>query len=155
MTDIIIAILSTVGAFAILFAGIGILRMPDFYLRLSTTVKAATLGSGLLLLSAAIYFPEVSVTTKVLAIIFFLILTAPVSAHMIGRAAYFIGTKLWDGTVRDDLKGMYDHENHRLRSEQEIEFDAKTDDSSDTISDAGNAGHNENSEPPSGAGSGQ
>lgn len=123
MTDIIIAILSTVGAFAILFASIGILRMPDFFLRLSTTVKAATLGSGLLLLSAAIYFPEISVTTKAIAIIFFLVLTAPVSAHMIGRAAYFIGTKLWDGTVMDDLEGMYDHESHRLRSVEEEEAD--------------------------------
>lgn len=120
--EIIIAILSTVGAFAILIASIGILRMPDFYLRLSTTVKAATLGSGLLLLSAAIYFSQISVTTKALAIVFFLILTAPVSAHMIGRASYFIGTKLWSGTVRDDLKGMYDHVNHRLRSEDEIEM---------------------------------
>lgn len=117
MTDIIIAILSTIGACAILIASIGILRMPDFYLRLSVTVKAATLGSGLLLLSAAIYFPQVSVTTKAIAIIFFLILTAPVSAHMIGRAAYFIGTPLWKGTIRDDLEGMYDHEEHRLKSE--------------------------------------
>lgn len=117
MTDIIIAILSTIGACAILIASIGILRMPDFYLRLSVTVKAATLGSGLLLLSAAIYFPQVSVATKAVAIIFFLILTAPVSAHMIGRAAYFIGTPLWKGTIRDDLEGMYDHEEHRLKSE--------------------------------------
>lgn len=121
MTDIIIAILSTIGAGAILVASIGILRMPDFYLRLSVTVKAATLGSGLLLLSAAIYFPQTSVTTKAIATIFFLILTAPVSGHMIGRAAYFIGTPLWKGTVRDDLEGMYDYENHRLRSRSEVE----------------------------------
>jgi multicomponent Na+:H+ antiporter subunit G len=121
MTDIIIAIISTIGACVILVASIGIWRMPDFYLRLSVTVKAATLGSGLLLLSAAIYFPQTSVTTKAIATIFFLILTAPVSGHMIGRAAYFIGTPLWKGTIRDDLKGMYDYENHRLRSRNERE----------------------------------
>jgi multicomponent Na+:H+ antiporter subunit G len=116
MTDILIALLLTVGAFSILIASIGLLRMPDFYLRLSVTVKAATLGSGLILLSAAIYFPEISVTTKAIAIIFFLLLTAPVAGHMIARSSYFIGTKLWKGTVRDDLEGMYDHEAHRLRS---------------------------------------
>lgn len=121
MTDIIIAILSTIGAGAILVASIGILRMPDFYLRLSVTVKAATLGCGLLLLSAAIYFPQTSVATKAIATIFFLILTAPVSGHMIGRAAYFIGTSLWKGTIRDDLRGRYDYENHRLRSKGEME----------------------------------
>lgn len=122
MTDIIIAIISTIGAMAILIAAIGIVRMPDFYLRLSVTVKAATLGSGLLLLCAAIFFPQVSVTTKAFAIIFFLLLTGPVAAHMIARAAYFIGTEQWSGTVQDDLKGMYDRENHRLLSQdQKIE----------------------------------
>jgi len=115
--DMIIGILSTIGALSCLFASIGILRMPDFFLRLSVTVKAATMGVGLLLLGTAIYFPESSVTTKAFAIIFFLILTAPVSAHMIGRAAYFIGTPLWKETLLDDMKGMYDHENHVLRSE--------------------------------------
>lgn len=121
MTDLIIAVLSTIGVAAILVAAIGIVRMPDFYLRLSVTVKAATLGSGLLLFSLAIFFPQVSVTTKALAIGFFLLLTAPVAAHMIGRAAYVIGITLWKGTIRDDLEGMYDKENHRLKSGNEPE----------------------------------
>ncbi|SFB92413.1 multicomponent Na+:H+ antiporter subunit G [Parapedobacter composti] len=108
MTDIIIGILCTLGALTILIAAVGILRMPDFYLRLSVTVKAATLGGGLLLSAAAVYFTdEVSVTTKALAIIFFLILTGPVAAHLIGRTAYVIGTEQWKGTIRDDLTGMY------------------------------------------------
>jgi multicomponent Na+:H+ antiporter subunit G len=102
--SILIAFFSTVGALAILFASIGILRMPDFYLRLSVTVKAATLGIGLLLISAAIVFPDVSVTTKAIAIVFFLILTAPVAAHMIGRTAYHTGVPTWKGTTIDDLK---------------------------------------------------
>ena len=116
MTDIIIGLLCTIGALAILIAAIGILRMPDFYLRLSVTVKAATLGGGLLLLSAAFYFPdEVSVTTKALAIIFFLILTAPVAAHLIARTAYLIKTEQWKGTTQDDLAGKYDQETHELK----------------------------------------
>ncbi len=114
-----IILLSTIGAVVILIAAIGILRMPDFYLRLSVTVKAATLGSGLLLISAAIFFPQTSVTTKNLAIIFFLILTGPVAAHMIGRVAYYIGAPKWKGTVRDDLEGMYDKEKDILKSELE------------------------------------
>lgn len=119
MTDIIIAVLCTIGALAILIAAIGILRMPDFYLRLSVTVKAATLGGGLLLLSAAVYFPEeVSVTTKALAIIFFLVLTAPVAAHLIARTAYLIKTDQWKGTIQDDLAGMYDQETHKLHSDR-------------------------------------
>jgi multicomponent Na+:H+ antiporter subunit G len=104
MTDILICILSTIGALAILFASIGILRMPDFYLRLSVTVKAATMGVGLFLICTAIIFPDVSVTTKSIAISFFLILTAPVAAHMIGRTAYHTGIKTWEGTIIDELK---------------------------------------------------
>ena len=104
MKDIFIAFFSTIGSLAILFASIGILRMPDFYLRLSVTVKAATLGVGFLLASAAIAFPDVSVTTKAMAIAFFLVLTAPVAAHMIGRTAYHTGIRTWKGTIMDELK---------------------------------------------------
>ncbi|ERJ60587.1 monovalent cation/H(+) antiporter subunit G [Sphingobacterium paucimobilis] len=118
MIDILIAILSTIGAFAIFFASLGILRMPDFYLRLSVTVKAATMGVGLLLLCAAILFPDISVSTKAIAIIFFLIITSPIAAHMIGRAAYLTGTPLWKGTIIDELAGRYDKETGRLNNEE-------------------------------------
>ena len=110
MTDILIAIFSTIGALAILFASIGILRMPDFYLRLSVTVKASTLGVGLLLVCAAFTFSDVSVTTKAMAIIFFLILTAPVAAHMIGKTAYHTGVEIWKDTIVDELKDFYEKE---------------------------------------------
>ncbi|MBD1434076.1 MULTISPECIES: monovalent cation/H(+) antiporter subunit G [Sphingobacterium] len=126
MIDIVLALLSTVGALSILFASIGILRMPDFYLRLSVTVKASTLGVGLLLICAAIMFPDVSVTTKAIAIIFFLIITAPIGAHMIGRAAYFTGTPLWKGTIVDELAGMYNEETHELDSEDDDDEDDDT-----------------------------
>lgn len=135
MIEIIIGIISTVGALSILFAAIGILRMPDFYLRLSVTVKASTLGVGLLLICAAIVFPEVSVTTKAIAIFFFLLITAPIAGHMIARSAYFIGTPLWKGTIVDELAGMYNKETHELESDpdsidpEEIVPNIATDDS--------------------------
>lgn len=108
MTNVLIAIFSTLGALAILFASIGILRMPDFYLRLSVSVKASTLGVGLLLACAAFIFPDVSVTTKAISIVFFLILTAPVAGHMISRTAYHTGIPTWKGTILDELKGEYE-----------------------------------------------
>jgi len=110
MTDIIIGILSTIGALSILFASIGILRMPDFYLRLSVTVKASTLGIGLLLACAGIIFPDVSVTTKVIAIVFFLILTSPVAAHMVARTAYHKRVPLWKDTVIDEFEGVQEEQ---------------------------------------------
>lgn len=117
--EIILAILSTIGALSILFASIGILRMPDFYLRLSVTVKASTLGVGLFLICAAVMFPDISVTTRAIAIIFFLFITAPIAAHMIGRAAYFTKTPLWKGTIVDELAGMYNEDTHELEGKED------------------------------------
>src|SRR5690606_8729126 len=120
MTDIIIGIFSTIGALSILFASIGILRMPDFYLRLSVTVKAGTLGIGFLLMCAGIIFPDVSVTTKVIAIVFFLVLTAPVAAHMVARTAYHKKVPLWKDTIIDAFEGEQDdRECKRIGGEDE------------------------------------
>ncbi len=108
MTDLLIMALSTLGAIFILVASIGIFRLPDFYTRLSITIKAATLGIGCILAAAAIHFSEFSITTKVFAIIFFLFITSPVAAFLIARTAYISGVRLWNKSVIDELKGRYD-----------------------------------------------
>lgn len=78
--------------------------MPDFYSRLSITIKAATLGIGCILIAAVLYFSDFSVTTKALAIIFFLFITSPVAGFLISKVAYVTGTKLWDKSIMDELK---------------------------------------------------
>jgi len=50
-------------------------------------------------------------------VIAFLFLTAPIAAHMIGRAAYFVGLPPWKGTKVDELQGHYDPESHALSSQ--------------------------------------
>jgi multicomponent Na+:H+ antiporter subunit G len=90
--------------------------MPDLYLRLSVTTKAATLGIGLILVGGAFHFQEVGVTSRVVAIIFFTTVTAPVSAQLIGRVAYIIKANMWEHTIRDELDGMYDKDSHALES---------------------------------------
>lgn len=104
MIDFLIIFFSSFGAIFVLLAALGIVRMPDLYLRISVTTKAATLGVGLILVGASLYFREASITSRVLAIVFFLLLTAPISAHLIGKASYFVGIPLWRKTVIDDLK---------------------------------------------------
>ena len=126
MSELLIYILTSFGAIFILLAGIGIIRMPDLYLRISVTTKAATLGIGLIMFAGGIYFNESSITTRVLAIIFFLFLTAPVGAHLIGRSSYFTGIELWKKSKMDDLKGKYDVKSHSLKSESK-ELDQSTD----------------------------
>lgn len=118
MNDILIMILSTLGALFILIASLGIYRMPDFYTRLSVTVKAATVGIGCILAAVAIHFSDFSVTTKVLAVIFFLFLTSPVGAFLIARTAYVSGVKLWKKSVRDELKEIFKKKKMLLKEQQ-------------------------------------
>jgi multicomponent Na+:H+ antiporter subunit G len=114
MRDVISLILMLIGAFFMFVAAVGVVRMPDLFLRMSATSKSATLGVACVLLAAAVHFNDFGITTRAVATIAFLFLTAPVAAHRIGRAAYFLGVPLWPGTVRDDLRGKYDEKTHLL-----------------------------------------
>jgi multicomponent Na+:H+ antiporter subunit G len=123
MIKIVISALLIFGALLGLLAAIGLYRMPDLPTRMHATTKAGVLGTTLIMIAVAIFFAEVHVIARAFAIISFLILTAPVAAHVIGRASYFVGVPLWEGTVKDELKESYDTETHYLRSgfEQENE----------------------------------
>lgn len=118
MKEIIIMIMSTIGAVFILSTSLAMLRKPDVYLRISVTSKASTLGIGLLLISAAVFFNDYSVTTRVIATIIFVFLTVTIGGHMLARAAYFTKTPIWKGTTIDELSGQYDPETHELYSEK-------------------------------------
>lgn len=117
----IIAVLSVflfiLGSFLMFLAGLGLLRLPDVFLRMSAATKASTLGAGFILLAAALYFEDLGTTSRAIATVFFLLLTGPVAAHRIARAAYFDGVHLWEGTIRDDLEGHYDQKTHELESD--------------------------------------
>ncbi|MEC9486840.1 MAG: monovalent cation/H(+) antiporter subunit G [Prosthecochloris sp.] len=102
--EIISGTLLLLGTLFILLSAIGILRMPDLYTRMSATTKASTLGIGLVLVGTIMYWQDFGIASRALAIIIFLFLTAPVAAHIIGRAAYFGGVPLWDKTHIDELK---------------------------------------------------
>jgi multicomponent Na+:H+ antiporter subunit G len=114
MRDVISLILMLIGAFFMFVAAVGVTRMPDLFLRMSATSKSATLGAACILLAAAVHFNDFGIITRAVATIAFLFMTAPVAAHRIGRAAYFLGVPLWEGTTRDDLRGKYDEKTHLL-----------------------------------------
>lgn len=116
MVEIIVGILAFLGTVFVFLAAVGMIRMPDTYLRISVTTKAATLGIGLLMIAAAIYSYDLAITAKVLAIILFILLTAPVSAHLIGRISYIGGVKLWKESIMDELSGKYDPQTEELES---------------------------------------
>lgn len=98
MQGLIVALVLA-GAFFMVVAALGVLRMPDLFTRMHAATKAGTVGASLLLIAVAVAFGTTSVTMRCLGIIVFLCLTAPVVAHIVGRAAYFsAGIRLWSGT---------------------------------------------------------
>lgn len=108
MTQVVVVVLLAGGGTFMFLAALGIVRMPDLYMRLSACTKAATLGVTMTLIGCALYFDDVGVASRAIATILFVFLTAPVAGHMIGRAAYLANTPLWENTKIDELRGRYD-----------------------------------------------
>ncbi|HEY9033612.1 MAG TPA: monovalent cation/H(+) antiporter subunit G [Pseudomonadales bacterium] len=106
------------GAALMLLAAIGIVRLPDLPTRMHATTKSGVLGISLIMMAVALAFMRADISARALAIIVFVLLTAPVAAHVIGRAGYFVGVPLWDGTIKDDLHKHYNPETHELASPQ-------------------------------------
>ncbi len=89
VTEFLLAFLVLTGAVFTFIGSLGLFRLRDFYTRLHAPTKATTLGVGSLLLASAVYF---SVTKEGLSlhevlVTLFLFITAPVSAHMLAKAA--------------------------------------------------------------------
>jgi multicomponent Na+:H+ antiporter subunit G len=114
--DVLTVALMLIGSVLTLLATIGMVRMPDVYSRMQSATKASTLGVGCTMLAVAVDFGDLAITTRVVLIVAFVFLTAPISAHMIGRAAYYVGVPLWKGTTLDELR---DHNGRRHSSSED------------------------------------
>ncbi len=102
MSDALAAALLLIGAFFMLVASIGLLRLPDVYCRMHAATKATTFGMGGILLGTSLVFQSPTVTTQAVLAVCFLFLTAPVAAHLISRAAYKRGPDLCPETTHDE-----------------------------------------------------
>ncbi len=77
------------GAVFTFIGSLGLARLRDFYTRLHGPTKATTLGLGSLLIASALYFSTRStgISLHEVLVTFFLFITAPVSAHLLAKAA--------------------------------------------------------------------
>jgi len=119
MKEYIILFFLILGALFILIASIGLLKMPDVYLRMSASTIAATFGVSSMLIAVAVHFGTIGMAFHVIGVIIFLILTVPVGAHMMGRASHIIGLPKWDKMVKDDLQGKYNPKTHGFKNMDE------------------------------------
>lgn len=84
----LVAALLLIGAGFTLVGSLGLVRLPDFYARLHGPTKATTLGAGGTLLASVIHFSTVGGwSLHELLVVAFLFITAPVSAHLMAKAA--------------------------------------------------------------------
>jgi len=88
LLDLLTALLLFFGAVFALIGSIGLVRMPDIYTRLHGPTKVTTLGVGSILLGSMLFFSvRDGLSLHELLVSVFLFLTAPVSAHLLARAA--------------------------------------------------------------------
>ena len=99
----IAGVLVIIGAFFALVAAIGLVRLPDVYSRMHAASKAGIVGSGLMMIAHAVISADGSTAIRALAGLFFFILTAPIAAHLLARAAYKVGYPLWSQSVADEM----------------------------------------------------
>lgn len=92
------------GSLMTLIAALGVLRLPDFYMRMHAATKAGVVGPALVLIGVGCVDPSLSTWIKVILAIIFLLITTPVSSHLLGRAGFVGGVGMWRGTLRNELE---------------------------------------------------
>ncbi len=105
MIEIAVSILILIGVLFTVTAAIGVLRLPDAYCRAHASGLSSTLGLLSITLAAIVYFTarNGSLPISLLLVALFIFFTGPIGAHMLTRAAYFIGIKQHDGKAIDEM----------------------------------------------------
>ena len=95
MLEITLTVLILVGAVFTFIGSLGLARMPDFYTRLHGPTKATTIGVGSLLIASMIHFStqDDGLSFHEVLVTLFLFITAPVSAHLLSKAALHLRTR--------------------------------------------------------------
>ncbi len=112
--ELVISILLIIGGFFALVGSVGMLRMPDFLSRLHAPAKITTIAIGSLLLASmgAAYHLRGEISTQELIITLFIFMTAPITAHLLSKAAVHLELPLSDKTknasMNDEIKKWVD-----------------------------------------------
>ncbi|GAA0787908.1 Na+/H+ antiporter subunit G [Marinobacterium sediminicola] len=87
--ELLITILLLIGGIFVLVGSIGLIRLPDFYTRLHAPTKATTVGMGGILIASMVMMTNNQgyLSLHELLITLFLLITAPITAHMLAKTA--------------------------------------------------------------------
>ena len=95
MTEMTAGVLIVLGGLFAVIGALGLIRMPDVLIRMHASTKIGTLACGLILAGSAFVFGSPDIIIRVIAIVLFILLTAPIGAHMMGRSVLSTGVPLW------------------------------------------------------------
>ncbi len=89
IAEIIVSLLLLLGGSFALLGSFGLARLPDFFMRLHGPTKATTLGVGAIIVASLLHVgtSETDAGPRELAVTLFLLITAPVTAHLLSKAA--------------------------------------------------------------------
>ena len=104
VADVLAAICLLLGAFLTFAAGVGVLRFPDLLARMHAATKPQVLGLILMLTAEALRVRSWKVAGLLFLVICFQLLTAPVAAHMVGRAGVRTGQMRSEYVVTNELE---------------------------------------------------
>lgn len=106
--ELIAALLILIGGIISVISALGIIRFPDVYTRAHAATKSTTLGVLLSLVGSFVYIwmTENYISVRLILGIAFVFITAPVSGHLIIRAAYRSNVKMTEDSVEDELKAF-------------------------------------------------
>ena len=102
--DLLTSFFLLLGGILSVVAAVGVLRMPDIFIRMHAATKVGTVGVSSITIGVMIHFANITVFSRGVLVIAFFLLTAPVAAHMIARSAYRAGVSLWLLTRIDEWK---------------------------------------------------
>ena len=122
LIELMAALLILLGAIVSVISAFGMIRLPDVYTRSHAATKSATLSVLLCLFGGFIYFwiHDGYVSIRLILGIIFVFITAPVSGHLVCRAAYRSRVPLGEGSGDDALNEiLFGEDNMQVKEEVE------------------------------------
>ncbi|MBF4620431.1 MULTISPECIES: monovalent cation/H(+) antiporter subunit G [Clavibacter] len=138
--DVVSLVLLILGGVLSVAAGVGLLRFPDPLARMHAATKPQILGVILVLLALALQSQSLSTVAMLVPVLLFQMLTAPISAHMVGRAGYRLRHFLREDLLVDELEEAIDRAHDELRAADEVDASTLPVGSAENIA-AEEAGH--------------
>lgn len=98
----VVAVLAAISLAVAVSGAVGVLRLPDVYLRIQASSKTVTLGTLPLLVAVVVAKGIDSVyASRALIVAVLVLVLNPLASHALARAAYRAGVPMWPGAIAD------------------------------------------------------